>query len=122
VGINFVVPNNVHGGSIDANNDLFMYQPHMWKVYWHMRPAVCAMDGTDIPSANDRTGGVMADPVLNNIFTYPNPRDPQFYIPWHENMGDDWLNSGWLVIDGRIRNKTTNPTRDKYYEFDAKTI
>lgn len=118
VGINFVVPNNVFGGELYANNDLFVYQPHMWKVYWHMRPAVCAMDGTDIPTGEARTGGVMADPVLNNIFTYPNPRDPQFYIPWHEDMNTDWLNAGWLISDSRIRNDS-NSDRDKYYEFDA---
>lgn len=118
IGINFAVPNNVHGGEFDANNDLFMYQPHIWKVYWHMRPVVCSMDGTDIPTAEARTGGVMADPVLNNIYTYPNPRDPQYYIPWHEDMNTDWLNAGWLISDGKIRNDS-NSTRDEYYEFDG---
>ena len=60
----------------------------------------------------------MADPVLNNIYTYPNPRDPQFYIPWHEDMNTDWLNAGWLISDGKIRNDS-NSDRDEYYEFDG---
>lgn len=119
-GINFIVPNNVHGGSIGADNSLFLYQPHMWSVYWDMRTAVSAMDGCDIPSPTERTGGVMADPVLNSMFQYPNARNPEFYIPWHEDMSTDWLNSGWLVIDARIRDQVNNPTRDNYFVFDAR--
>ena len=121
VGINFIVPNNVHGGAIDPNTALFLYQPHMWSVYWNMRTAVSAMDGCDIPSPTDRTGGVMADPVLNSMFQYPNARNPQFYIPWHEDMSTEWLNSGWLVIDARIRDQVNNQFRYKYFEFHGET-
>lgn len=121
-GINFVVPNNVHGGTIDPDNSLMLYQPHMWKVYWHMRPSVCAMEGTDIPSPTERTGGVMADPVLNSIYCFPDARDPQYTIPWHDDMGRDWLNSGWLLIDARIDDVDTNPERDLYFEIDAQIV
>jgi hypothetical protein len=41
----------------------------MWKVYWHMRPAVCAMEEM-IFSNHARTGGYMADPFLNSMFCY----------------------------------------------------
>lgn len=119
-GINFVVPNNVHGGEIDADNTLMLYQPNMWNVHWHMRPAVCAMDGCDIPSPTERTGGVMADPVLNSMYCYPDARDPQYYVPWHEDMNVDWLNSAWLLIDARIDDETANPERDLYNEIDAR--
>lgn len=122
-GINFVVPNNVHGGRIDADNSLFLYQPHMWKVFWHMRPAVCAMEETDIPSPTSRRiGGEMADPFLNNMFCYPNARDPQYYIPWHNDMNLDWLNSGWLLIDAKIDEPDINPERDLYSEIDATIV
>jgi len=121
-GINFVVPNNVHGGTIDPDNSLMLYQPHMWKVYWHMRPSVCAMEGTDIPSPTERTGGVMADPVLNSIYCFPDARDPQYTIPWHDDMGRDWLNSGWLLIDARIDDVDTNPERDLYFGIDAQIV
>ncbi len=77
-----------------------------------------AIDVHKLLTGEARTGGVMADPVLNNIFTYPNPRDPQFYIPWHEDMNTDWLNAGWLISDGKIRNDS-NSDRDEYYEFDG---
>lgn len=118
-GINFIVPNNMHGGSIDPDHSLFLYQPHMWKVYWHMRPAVCAMEGTDIPAIDARTGGYMADPFLNAMFCYPDARDPNYYVPWEENMSFDWLNSGWLLIDARIDNPVSNEDRDLYHEIDA---
>lgn len=116
-GINFVVPSNMHG--TDPSHSLFLYQPHMWKVYWHMRPVVCAMEGTDIPSMSARTGGEMSDPFLNNMFCYPDARNPQYYIPWHENMNNDWLNSGWLLIDAKIDDPDGNADRDLYTEIDS---
>jgi hypothetical protein len=67
-----VVPNNVHGGKTGYDVNLNIFNPHMWKVYWHIRPAVSTMFGTDIPSKTSRTGGDMADPVLNSMFEYPN--------------------------------------------------
>ena len=115
-GINFVVPNNVHGGETGADNSLFLFQPNMWNVYWHIRPAVSAMGGTDIPSPTGRSGGEMADPVLNNMFCAPDPRNPSFFIPWHEDMATDWLGSAWLIINAAL---DSPETRDGYFEFDA---
>jgi len=119
LGIDFVVPNNVHGGNTDSNADLFLYQPNMWSVYWHIRPAVCSMDGTDIPSTTDRVGGFMSDPVLNSMYCYLNIRDLKYFIPYHGDMNKDWLNSGWLIINGRVNDIDDNPDRDLYFEFDA---
>lgn len=118
-GINFIVPNNVHGGASGADDSLFLYQPHMWKVYWHIRPAMCAMEGTDIPSPTERTGGEMADPVLNSMFCLPDMRNLEYYIPWHEDMAQDWLGSAFMIIDAKINDPLGNPTRDNYFEFDS---
>ena len=98
-GINFVVPNNIHGGVTDSDDSLFLFQPHMWRTYWHIRPCVSAMQGTDIPSRTAYVGGVMADPVLNSMFTWPNPRNIQYAIPWHGNMTQNWFDGGLLIID-----------------------
>jgi hypothetical protein len=98
-GINYVVPNNIHGGSIDADENLFLFQPHTWTTYWHIRPCVSCMEGTDIPSRTEYTDGVMADPVLNNMFTWPDPRNIQYAIPWHEDMSQNWFHGGLLIID-----------------------
>ena len=128
-GINFVVPTNVYGDDPNSNpnseisgDSLFLYQPHMWKVFWHMRPAVCAMMGTDIPSPTSRTGGKMGDAFLSNMFCYPDARNPQYYVPWHKDMNVDWLNSGWLIIDAEIDDEDTNSERDLYHEIDAEII
>ena len=98
-GINFVVPNNIHGGATGADENLFLFQPHMWRTYWHMRPSISCMDGTDIPARNSYVGGVMADPVLNSMFYWPDPRNIQYAIPWHVNMTQNWYEGGFLIID-----------------------
>lgn len=99
IGINFVVPNNIHGGVTDSDENLFLFQPHMWRTYWHIRPCVSTMDGTDIPSPTAYVGGVMADPVLNNMFSWPDPRNITYAIPWHGNMTQNWFDGGLLIID-----------------------
>jgi hypothetical protein len=60
------------------------------------------MVGTDIPSPVDRVSGVMSDPSLGSIYEYPNARYPMYNIPWHENMGRDWLLSDFVAIDGPV--------------------
>lgn len=99
VGINYKVPNNIHGAKIDGDDSLFLFQPHTWETYWHIRPCTSVLEGTDIPSREDYTGGVMADPVLNNMFYWPNPRNIQYAIPWHEGMTQNWFEGGLLLID-----------------------
>ena len=84
--MNFIVPNNVHGGKLLSNTDLFLFQPNTWNVYYHIRPAISCMEGTDIPSPTARTGGVMADATLNSMFSEVNSRYPVYNIPWHENQ------------------------------------
>lgn len=92
-GINFVVPNNVYGGKQDPNPDLFLFQPHMFKVYWHIRPVVSAYEGTDIPSPTARTGGTVSDPCLANMFNFPKlPISTDSIIPWHSDMSKNWFN------------------------------
>ena len=110
--INFVVPNNMYGGKYDPNLTLMAWQPNMWSVYWNMRPAVCAMDGTDIPHGIYRSGGVMADPVLNDMYSWPVSRTPQYSIPWYNDMSSNWLIGQLTLIDG-------NGNRNDYVEIDA---
>ena len=103
-GINFVVPNNVHGGSIDPNRSLFLFQPHLFKVYWHMRPVVSAYNGTDIPSPTARTGGDISDPCLANMFNFPDLYNGDVYrIPWDSDMSINWLvdydDEDYTIID-----------------------
>ncbi len=95
-GIDFVVPNNVHGGKFSsANRDLYLFHPHMFRVYWHIRPVVSAYTGTDIPSPTDRTGGTISDPCLSNMFNFPNLKgDQEFIVPWHKDMNKNWLLNG----------------------------
>jgi len=134
-GINYKVPNNVHGAKIDSDEDLFLFQPHTWKTYWHIRPCVSVMEGTDIPSRNGYTGGVMADPVLNDMFYWPNPRNIQYAIPWHEGMSQNWFDGGLLLIDADRNTfdgctslqidadinfvQPVNPQRPGYPRYDA---
>jgi len=117
-GINFVVPNNVHGGSINPDLNLYAWQPNMWSVYWHMRPAVCAMDGTDIPHGKSRTGGYMADPVLNDMFNWPNARNPKFAIPWFDDMNSNWLVGEAVIINAGSGGANPAP-RNSYVVIDA---
>ena len=80
------------------------------------------MTGTDIPTRFERTGGVMADPVLNNMFIYPNLDNLLYHIPYHENMGQDWLTKNWFdseEIDAQIDDEINNLERDGYEELDA---
>ena len=126
--IGFVVPNNVHGGLVDANADLYLFQPNLWSVYWHMRPAVSAMEGTDVPWRNARTGGNMSDPVLNAMYSYPNMRaletmndanrNGDYSIPLHTDMNTDWLTheTPVSIIDSRPGQDINRPD---YYEVDA---
>lgn len=93
-GINFIVPNNVHGGKISPNRDLFLFHPHLFRVYWHMRPVVSAYSGTDIPSPTERTGGDISDPTLGNMFDFPSLETQEFIIPWHKDMTKNWLSNG----------------------------
>ena len=111
--IRMVTPNNIHGGkmigSTDTSNaNLNVFQPNLWSMYWHMRPATSAMDGCDIPSPNSRTGGSPADPTLHNMFSFPckvnDASEPCYLIPWHEDMHYDWLMNGQPSIDSRIVN------------------
>ena len=64
----------------------------------------------------------MGDAFLSNMFCYPDARNPQYYIPWHEDMNLDWLNSGWLIIDAEIDDEDANPERDLYHEIDAEIV
>ena len=91
-GIDFVVPNNVYGGKFStANRDLYLFHPHMFRVFWHIRPVVSAYTGTDIPSPTDRTGGTISDPCLGNMFNFPNIKgDHEFIIPWDKDMNKNW--------------------------------
>jgi len=86
--IDFVVPNNLHGGKTGFNKYLCIFTPHMWKVYWNIRPAVSAMLNTDIPSKINRTGGVMADPVLNSMFSYPDLDNLLYSVPSYYDMSN----------------------------------
>jgi len=116
--IDFIVPNNVHGGKNDPNKEnLKVFNPHLWKVYWHMRPAVCAMFNTDIPSKTGRTLGSMADPVLNSMFEYPNIDNTTFHIPWHADMEMDWIANDWfnsIILDAAI----DDPGAKERVEYD----
>jgi len=91
--IEFVVPNNVHGGKTGEDLTLNYFHPHMWRVFWHIRPAVSVMKGTDIPSKTARTGGVMADPVLNSMYEYPDIENITYHVPDHRDMSIDWLDT-----------------------------
>lgn len=118
-GIEFVVPNNIYGGQYNPNLSLMAWQPNMWSVYWHMRPAVCAMDGTDIPSGNSRTGGVMADPVLNDMYSWPMARNPLYSIPWFDDMNSNWLNGQLIIINAA---QGSNANRNDYTRIDASGV
>ena len=119
-GINYVLPNNIHGGAIDANENLFLFQSHTWKTYWHIRPCASCIDGTDIPSRTDYTGGVMADPVLNSMFYWPDPRNIQYSVPWHQDMTQNWFDGGLLIIDAdrNTFNGCNSTTIDAFVEGD----
>jgi hypothetical protein len=121
--INFVVPNNVHGGSINPNKEnLKIFNPHLWKVYWHIRPAVCAMFNTDVPSKDFRRHGNMSDPVLNSMFEYPNVDNPAYHIPWHLDMQMDWLSNEWFVfslLDAEILDINADIDREEYTLYNA---
>ena len=130
-GINYVLPNNIHGGLMDPDDNLFLFQPHTWRTYWHIRPCASCIDGTDIPARNAYSGGVMADPVLNNMFYWPDPRNIQYAVPWHKNMTQSWFDGGFLIVDAD-RNTFDgctsiiidavidgDPNRPDYDEYDA---
>ena len=126
--VGFVVPNNVHGGLKGADEDLYLFQPNLWSVYWHMRPVVSAMEGTDIPWKDARTGGNMSDPVLNAMYSFPNmrsleamsdaDRNGDFSVPLHTDMNIDWLRyeTPIYVVDSEPGEDITRPD---YYEIDS---
>lgn len=69
-GIDFIVPNNVTGGKVDPDDSLFLFQPHMFKVYWHIRPVVSAYKGTDIPFSRISTiytGYILISNTINTL-------------------------------------------------------
>ena len=135
-GIGFVVPNNISGGRNKPNDSLFLWQPNLWSVYWNMRPVVSTMDGTDIPGDDVRKGGLMSDPVLRDMYAFPDASNLTFTVPWFFDMNQDWMEpTGYLIIDAAFddyenNNKrlcftdidaliTNTPNRIDYPEFDA---
>lgn len=94
--LNFIVPNNVHGGLKNSLQNEDTYIPHLWNVFWNIRPAVSAMYGTDVPSKTERSGGKTSDPTLNSMFEYPNMDILAFHVPWHNNMKIDFLTRDYM--------------------------
>ena len=130
--IDFLTPNSHHGaravsGETDPDfqpkPELNLFQPHIWRFYWHMRPVSNAIYGTAIPSPWDRKGGSMADPVLNSMYSFPAKRrdgdNPSYQIPWHENMSNDWLWNGMIAFDARMGDDLD---RTEYPVIDAMMV
>ena len=92
----------------------------MWKVFWHIRPAISAMFGTDIPSKTARTDGNMSDPVLNSMFeTWPLMASREYFLPYHNDMGYDWLSTEFSLINAEIDDPIGNIDRTDFTIYDA---
>jgi hypothetical protein len=83
-GMGLNAPCDVNGNTVSDSKLVDMPHVNFWSVRKHLRPAVSAMDGTDIPGVgyeigedeqyhifHTRSGGTMGDSVLWGQFDFP---------------------------------------------------
>ena len=80
-------PSDVHGTPINK----MVGGALAWKMFWNIRPCSTGHYGTDIPSTTGRTGGVLSDPAMANMFDYPNMDDLEYRVPYHRMVDKNWL-------------------------------
>lgn len=96
-GIGLYPPGDVNGNEKEATRDGI--HSNFWSVRKYLRPAVSALDGTDVPSMTGRTGGAIGDPTLANMFDYPVPRQsPEYHIPDVFDPSEDQDLSGMFAF------------------------
>jgi hypothetical protein len=88
-GLGLSAPVDVNGSRPSDSDVGTMTHANFWSVREHLRPAVSALDGADIPGAGydgdtavmDRKGGVMGDPVLWGQYSFPRKGEVEYVIP-----------------------------------------
>lgn len=98
-GLSLFAPGDVNGQEkLETRNGI---HANAWSVRKWLRPAVSALEGTDIPSEEERTGGRASDPTLGSMFDFPKPGVVQYHVPDPENPREDsnimnliWWESG----------------------------
>lgn len=97
-GIGLYPPANCNGEYNAGAHTMNGSMANFWSVRKHVRPAVSAMPGTDIPGCvlDDmgnrvvtRTGGSMSDPTLWSQFAYPAKGEVDYHLPDPEYPMDD---------------------------------
>lgn len=97
VGLSLYPPSDANGGYSIMTDD----GPHanFWCVRKYLRPAVSALDGTDVPSPESYTGGVFSDPTLYSMFDEPTGM-PRYHVPDPENPMNDLTTTYLIWHDG----------------------
>ena len=99
-GLGLSAPIDVNGSRPSDEAVTGMTHANFWSVRTHLRPAVSAMEGTDIPGFGyvndarvmDRTGGVMGDAVLWGQYSFPKKGIIEYGIPDAQQGEDDsWV-------------------------------
>ena len=93
-GLGLNAPCDVNGNTAPVAELAAMPHANFWSVRKHLRPAVSAMDGTDIPGFRleqgvdnkdyavlSRAGGTMGDAVLWGQFAFPKKGKTEYNIP-----------------------------------------
>ena len=95
-GLGLNAPCDVNGNTLSTESLAAMPHANFWSVRKHLRPAVSALDGSDIPGVRfmqddtmvrSRAGGTMGDAVLWGQFAFPRKDGTEYVIP--PNKFDD---------------------------------
>lgn len=96
-GINLYPPADIDGGYHAATDN--GVHANFWSVRKYIRPAVSVLDGTDIPSVTEHTGGRISDPTLYRMFDFPVAGEINYKLP-DVNNPDGTSSAFILYSDG----------------------